>query len=617
MTDNLTGRMLGPYELLEEIGRGGMAQVYRARQLAVNRDVAVKVLPTHLLQDGAFLDRFFREAELVARLQHPRILPLYDFGAQERLPYIVMPYITGGTLADRIGEHPDGMDLADIVPLLDQIAEGLDYAHERGIIHRDFKPGNILIDEKGNVYLADFGLSRAVSGSAPLTSSGVTGTPRYMAPEMTQPDSLTRLIDIYALGVTLFEMLTGRQPYDAPTPVAILVAHVTEPIPDVLSLCPDLPPGIQAIIDRGMAKDPALRYQTAGALARDLRRLAAGEGPFQPVHPARTDTMDLGLPPLPPPVSLRRSSRPVEPAPPRRRLSPWWALLGFAAALAAAGVAWLAAGTPPLRDLFAGRAAENPTPTVTLAPTGKPTAEPSAAMPPATATAAPTGSPSTPEPTFAPTVEPLITPVVRLAAGLRLYACTLGGDAEICVSSADGSDQVNLTNSPGYDDFPALSPDGTRIAFISERDGDSEIYLMFVDGSNQINLSDHPEYDSRPTWSPDGTRIAWESWRDGNPEIYVMRADGTDKVNITNNPSVDQWPSWSPDGRWIAFSSWRMGNADIYLMAPDGSQVRNLTSNPAEDWSPQWVTDGSAITFTRDRVLYLMNPDGSDQRPAP
>ncbi len=315
---DLVGRTLGQYEIVAELGHGGMANVYRAIQPSIGREVAIKVLPGHFLQDRTFLERFNREVRVIAKLQHPRILPVYDYGEAEGLPYIVMAYMPGGTLAERI-KKSGPLPLGDISRLLAQIAEGLDYAHEQGIVHRDFKPSNVLLDAKGNAYLSDFGIAKVTADTAQLTGSALIGTPAYMAPEMSRPGGVSPQIDVYALGVTLYQMVTGQQPYLADTPIGVLMAHATEPIPDARLLRPGLPGALQAVIEMALAKNPADRYSTAEALAADFQAALAGE----PVsaQPAADDASTLHMPGsehglTTPVVSFRQTASPTPVVPP-------------------------------------------------------------------------------------------------------------------------------------------------------------------------------------------------------------------------------------------------------------------------------------------------------------
>lgn len=264
----LIGHQLGQYTVLDQIGKGGMSTVYLASQSSMKRTVAIKVLPRNLTHDAKFLERFYREVEIAAALQHPHILPVYDFGEYDGMPYIVMAYISGGTLADVIAKGP--LDAPAARRVTQEMADALDFAHRKGVIHRDFKPGNVLLDEQQNTYLADFGLARMTESSSTITGTGILGTPTYMAPEQAEPRDLTPAADVYALGVTIFQMLTGRAPYEAPTPMGVLMAHITQPIPNIRQVRPELPLAVQVVIDRSMAKSPDVRYPSTIALAHAL-----------------------------------------------------------------------------------------------------------------------------------------------------------------------------------------------------------------------------------------------------------------------------------------------------------------------------------------------------------
>jgi len=293
-TGDLTGRTLGQYEIGQQLGQGGMATVYLAQQKSIGRTVAIKVMPPHFLHDPTFLQRFEHEVKVIAALQHPRVLPVYDYGQIEDRPYIVMAYMSGGTLADRIQEDP--LPLEQIVKLTEQIAEGLGHAHRKGIIHRDLKPSNILLDENGNAYLADFGIAKVSESTAQLTGSAIIGTPSYMAPEMAETGEVTPAVDVYALGVTLFQMLTGKNPFQGNTPIRVMMAHASEPVPDVRDTRPDLPRTITEVVNKAMAKRPEDRYAAVADLARDLQQAAQGNQPpiaTQDLHTASPS------PPLP------------------------------------------------------------------------------------------------------------------------------------------------------------------------------------------------------------------------------------------------------------------------------------------------------------------------------
>ncbi len=283
--DPLIGGKLGQYEIVAVLGKGGMATVYRGLQSSINRIVAIKVLPSILLHDDTFIGRFKREANVIAKLEHLHILPLYDYGEEGGRPYIVTRYLEGGTLDTIIRKGP--MPWQDVVRIINQIASALDYAHSQGVIHRDIKPSNVMLDKQGNAYLTDFGIARVQEAAAELTGSTVIGTPAYMAPEQADGAPPTPAADVYALGCTLFEMISGRIPYPAETPIAQLMAHVQRPTPSLEDLNPSIPEDVARVVRRAMAKYPGERYMSAGELAKELSEAAekAGGWVWKPLSP--------------------------------------------------------------------------------------------------------------------------------------------------------------------------------------------------------------------------------------------------------------------------------------------------------------------------------------------
>ncbi|HEY5730731.1 MAG TPA: protein kinase [Anaerolineales bacterium] len=267
---------IGRYEIKAELGRGGMATVYHGYDPRFEREVAVKVLPSELLHsDPQFKLRFEREAKIIAQLEHPSIVPVYDVGDEDGQPYFVMRYMNGGSLSERIKAKV--MSIAEAVKILGQIAPGLDEAHSKGIVHRDLKPSNILFDAKDTPYISDFGiakLSRAQVSN--VTGSGIIGTPAYMAPEQASGETVDGRSDIYAIGIILFEMLTGRQPYEADTPMAIAIKHITDPVPHILEANPNLPADVETIIQTAMAKNKDDRFSTAVEMVEALRSVGSG-----------------------------------------------------------------------------------------------------------------------------------------------------------------------------------------------------------------------------------------------------------------------------------------------------------------------------------------------------
>ena len=243
MTQTISGKF-GRYEILTEIARGGMATVYHAHDPRFERDVAIKVLPQALLHDPQFRTRFEREAKVIARLEHPAIVPVYDFGEEDGQPYIIMRFMSGGDLSEMIARGP--MSLDETAKIISRLAPALDAAHALDIIHRDIKPGNVLFDRYSNAYLSDFGIARIISEdqAATITGGAIIGTPAYMSPEQVQGmKTISGRTDIYALGILIYQMLTGERPYQADSTAQLMMMHILEPVPKIFSKNdPILPP---------------------------------------------------------------------------------------------------------------------------------------------------------------------------------------------------------------------------------------------------------------------------------------------------------------------------------------------------------------------------------------
>lgn len=266
---DLIGKTVGPYRILEQVGVGGMATVYKAYQANMDRDIALKILPIHLSNDPEFTKRFQREARAIARLEHAHILPVYDYGEADGVTYIAMRYIKAGTLRDHMSKGQ--LSLEEINRIIGQVGNALDYAHRMGVIHRDIKPGNVLMDDQGDTYLSDFGLARMMEPSQKLTASGVgLGTPAYMSPEQGQGVKVDHRSDIYSLGIILYEMVAGHVPFEAETPMAVVLKHITDPLPLPHTINPNVPEKLERVILKALAKDPADRYQTAGEMIHAL-----------------------------------------------------------------------------------------------------------------------------------------------------------------------------------------------------------------------------------------------------------------------------------------------------------------------------------------------------------
>lgn len=265
MTETIPFEFPG-YRLESMVGQGGMGRVFRAEQLATHRTVAIKILDRGTT-DPARLAVFHREAATVAKLEHPHVVPLYDYGDHQGTQYLVFRFLTGGTVADRIKEGP--IEAATALRWIDDVASALDAAHQRGIIHRDVKPSNLLLDESGNVYLGDFGIAAAM---VDLEGSAQGGSAAYASPEQGRGKSVDAASDVYSLSVTAFEMMTGSKPFQAETALGMMVRHMHDPVPSARALQPTLPPAVDSVLAAGMAKDPRERPTTPVEFARRLRQ---------------------------------------------------------------------------------------------------------------------------------------------------------------------------------------------------------------------------------------------------------------------------------------------------------------------------------------------------------
>jgi len=271
--DDLTGKSLSRYQVLNVVGRGGMATVYKAKDPGLSRTVALKILHAHLAADPTFVARFRREARAVAALRHPNIVQVFDFDSAEGLYFMVMEFVDGPTLATllkRLSKKRQRLSPQEILRIFRPLCSAIDYANREGMVHRDIKPSNIILTRKGDPVLTDYGIAR-IAGTTSYTMPGtVVGSAQYMSPEQAQGQPADNRSDIYSLGICLFEALTGRVPFDGETTATILAQHLTAPVPSARLMNPDLPHEVEAVLHRVLAKDPAARYQEAAELALDL-----------------------------------------------------------------------------------------------------------------------------------------------------------------------------------------------------------------------------------------------------------------------------------------------------------------------------------------------------------
>jgi serine/threonine protein kinase len=553
-------KKFGRYEIKAEIGRGGMATVYHAYDPRFEREVALKVLPREMLHDPQFRTRFDREAKTIAMLEHPAIVPVYDFGEEDGQPYFVMRYMNGGSLTDRMKRGP--MSIPEVAQLFERLAPALDEAHAKGIIHRDLKPGNILFDQSGAPYISDFGIAKIAANPSNVTGSAIVGTPAYMSPEQAQGEGIDGRSDIYGLGVILFELLSGNQPYHGDTPMSVVVKHITDPVPHILDVKPDLPPAIEAVVEKAMAKNRDERFPTVKALSEALDAVVRGETPDLGISDKTlvTSTRTVISPkPTPAPGTIKgkqaQKSGPVA-AEPRKKTGLWIGLGGAGLLVCVVAVA----GIFMLKDKIPFLAAPTPTRSIiTATPSTPPIRVPTNTTIPAVLN--PTANSNKPTPS--PTSQPSPSPTVQIRSNI--------GGADL-------------------------------IAFLNNND----IFVIGVDGSNLTQITKDGGVKNDLQWSPDGKSLFYIS----GLCIQSVTVPGGETAQITCFPAATYLEAFeiSPDGKQVAISLNRVlyvvpfeltaiSNARTWSQLRDmkGCYTYNTNQNLAPPKSVRWSRDGKNL----------------------
>ncbi len=654
MSTDLIGKTVNGYEILRQVGQGGMATVYLARQRSMNRSVALKFLPGVFLHDDAYLQRFEREVKIVSQLEHRNIVPVYDFGKFDDQPYIAMRYMGAGTVEELLaaGRVP----LARVHSILRQVASALDYAHHKGIIHRDLKPSNILLDDGGGAFITDFGIARILSeGGGTITTQGVVGTPSYMSPEQARAEPLDGRSDVYALGVMLFELVTGVRPFQSDAPYSIAVMHVTMPPPSPRQFAPEISAALEKVVMRALRKPRDERYQSAGELAEALRLALESEHapPAGSLAAPSAGEAIAGAATAPLPPGLRQPAR-------NRRRQMW---LG-AAAGGAIGCALLAGLLIAGISLFGALSRDEP---------GAPSASPSAPIAglapatdqeraPSTATAtrksrrddplrvtrsalnAAADASFTAEASFAqagptaaaPEIQPIgrreratLAPAFAAVEGELVYFARRdkGGDEpafEIVTLDLATWQTRRFALGKSSSTYPMPSPDGRWIAFQSNHDGDFEIYIVNRFGGQPRQLTRNTVWDRLPAWSPSGDWIVFSSDTRGDQTLDLARVRPLD--GEIQPVYSDGWRNsharYSPDGAYVVFTAGPSASDasawEIRLLEIDSGASTLLTENSVRDASPAFRPDGKRIVYVTTiggaRALASMNLAGGDRR---
>ncbi len=603
---NLTGRSLGRYQIYESLGEGGMATVYRAYDTRLGRFVALKVLRPAGEPQPAMLRRFELEARALAQLSHPAIVRVLDYGEENGWPFMVMELVPSGTLKDRLAADARPVPYRDAARFLAPVARALELAHSRGIIHRDVKPSNILIGERGEPLLSDFGIAKTLESdaTAELTGTGVRlGTPDYMSPEQCAGAPVDYRTDIYSLGLVLYEMLTHVKPFSADTPMAIMHRQIYDPLPNPRQWAPGLPRAVDEVLGRALAKDPAQRYASMGEFAAALEGLAAGA---------------VSVPAPAPQPRPQREARAADTQPGhvvqrRRRGSNWLGLLlGFLLSLGLVGAA-LAYGVPRMRAWLDGI---GPQPTLDLFPDR-------------------TETPATPTP-------PPVAAAGNWQQGRLIFSQQVNGLATLHILDAGGEWKPRLLyEAPGQHVFGARwSPNGQKIAFyvfpfdlrvmdavdpgsafsvgechsptwtsdsirllcVGRDDGKFRMYD--ADGGGLRRLE---EGGSTPDWSPQGGELLYSRTNGaGGTTIDRLTIENGEHTSLVDEGQMENFaPAWSPDAQQIAFQSNRdSASSEIWVMSRDGQGARRVTSTPGGAWSrgPAWSPDGRWLAFVSSQA---------------
>lgn len=667
MMTNLTGTTLaGRYRFEALIGEGTFARVYRVHDVRRGVDLAAKVLRSDIAHEPTFVERFRREAQVLARLQHPHIVRFYDVVESDHTVFILMDYIDGTTLHSHLYHLNRPLNVRETLQFLKPVSTALTFAHGENIIHRDIKPGNILLSKSGQVYVTDFGIARLLDDAGSLTQGMSIGTPLYMAPEQILGQQITIATDVYAMGVLLYRMLTGEVPFSGKAPQAmgdtaaerVAYEHVNLPPARPSQVNPSLPAAVDEVILTAMRKDPKTRYPSAvavhDALAETVGATPAGVEPVEM-------SVSTAAPPTKPPEwsqamgkveSQYKTLDPSQPSVPP---------------------------SPGSQQTVVGRQQPAiPSPAAPHYPQTRP------AIPAAKSTQPHMQSvPQQPNPAYTPydqtnpyntqpeydtgsasildTSQPWFWVVVGLGAlfvvgiclgalilGLGLfsnkdddnanatrrpgtsvaiggtantdrvfiYAGLSGGNLDIYRANIDGTSPTRLTTGATNESGPKYSPDGSQIAYHSYQgtNGAADIWLMSATGANPRRLTTNSADERNVTWSPDGTKIAYQSNETGKYNIYIYDLASGEATNLTKSNFNDLAPAWSPDGQRIAFHSDQNGGYEIFMINIDGTGRTDVTEGRWEEAVfADWVFDASRLVFHAgspgDYQVYVINPD--------
>ncbi len=553
----MIGRDIAHYKILEKLGEGGMGVVYKAKDTKLKRDVAIKFLPRQIVASKDERQRFKIEAQAAAALNHPNIATIYAIEEHDEEIFIVMEYIDGRELRDIVGAYRNTpLPVDQIINYATQIAAGLQAAHEKGVVHRDIKSANLMVTDKGQIKIMDFGLAK-VGGGPNITKAGSTvGTPYYMSPEQASGKPVDARTDIWAFGVVLYEMLTGELPFNGEYEQAITYAIINEaPLP-LKKMRTNIPEFLQTIVDNCLAKNPDLRYRSVADVLREFKR--------------KPESSAIQL------AKTLSDEETISPKPSKNRT---FFLIGIISLLViiSAFLTIVLLRQPSLES--------NSEKVITRL----------------------TSSPGLED-------EPAWSPDGKFIA----YTSNAGGNMNILVKPLGGGRLIRLVENDADDGQPSWSPDGSKLAFVSARDRGGhlsialgigpvqnyvigkggDIFLIPAFGGSPEKLIDNGYY---PSWSPNGRNIVFQSPRSGEMDLWRIATTGGTPVQLTRDPDFDFHPAWSPDGKWIVYCSGINEVYNLKVISASGSTPRVLTDTPHFVLRPAWSPDGKYIIYASNR----------------
>jgi TolB protein len=639
---NLIGQtLLNQFRVDAFVASGGMGVVYRVWDLKRSVALAMKVLHADLAEDPSLFKRFQREARALQKLTHPNIVPFYGIYQTGGLVFLLERYIDGPSLKEILRNYRDQpLPLQEVFTYLKALCAAVGYAHANGVIHCDIKPGNVMVDQGGNIYLTDFGIARHAESTT--TTMATAGTAAYMAPEQIRGEAVRPETDVYALGIVLFETLTGQRPFrgiESGTESAgrtanerIRHAHLALPPPDPSTINNSISKPLGQVVLTALAKAPQDRFSSTQALfaatcaATGVRQEEIADRAIIVLQKTYPTSPAPVSPELTPPIGQVGQSMPRRP----EAVALPKTILNHARAKQA-----LFIGLPTILVLLflfvwnGSNGPANPTssptnPTeVAAARTITPTEQ---VVPPPTETPGETST-STLPPTLSPSPSgtPSPTPAPNSPFGKIVYTCQIFYDEsrdQLCIINADGTGFRRLTVDVDYakNYYASLAPDGKSVVFSSDRTGRKEIYESDLMGNARQLTDGLGEEAVAPEISPDGEKIVFTLKRNGRFGVWLMDRDGSDPRPVVGGATGDEaWdPTWPPEDSKVLFSSNRGGSVQLYVIDLDNSKVRKVSDLSSQRGRSDWSPDGTIISTyagrSWHREIYFMDPDGASLR---